>query len=80
MDVPELSYRHAILGHWRKKASGCSTSNRRDGSPPWDEGAPGSAQLGLRSPFTVAKLRKMFPSLGECPCLSIYHSYHTVLR
>ena len=68
MDVPELSYRHAILGHWRKKISGCSTSTRKDRGPPWDGKAPGSAQLGLRSPFTVTELRKMFPSLGERPC------------
>lgn len=68
IDVPELSYRHAILGHWRKKACGCSTSTRKDRGPPWDGEAPGSAQLGLQSPFTVTELRKMFPSLGECPC------------
>ena len=68
IDVPELSYRHAILGHWRKKARGCSTSTRKDRGPPWDGEAPGSAQLGLQSPFTVTELRKMFPSLGECPC------------
>lgn len=68
MDVPELSYRHTILGHWRKKASGCSTGSRKDRGPPWGGRAPGSVQLGLLSPFTVTELRKMFPSLGECPC------------
>lgn len=68
MDVPELSYGHTILGHWKKKASGCSTSSRKDRGSPWGGRAPGSVQLGLLSPFTVTELRKMFPSLGECPC------------
>ena len=65
MDVPELSYRHMILGG--KSPVGAVQGPGRTEAHHGME-APGSVQLGLLSPFTVTELRKMFPSLGECPC------------